>query len=338
MKAVKLSEPKGSVTLEDVEKPTPADGEILIKVEASGLCYTDVHICDGDWSIVDAQIKRDLTLGHEAVGVIESVGTGVDDLQVGDRVAAPFLRSACGKCKQCRRGEENHCPNATVLGMSHDGSHADYVIALADFVARVPDGLSPEQAAPLACAGLTVFSALRKCGVGIGSKLGVIGIGGQGHYAIQLAKVMGATVYAMDVDQQKIELATQLGADEAFMVADQSIVPKLAALDMDVVMVTAPAHDAHRLAVGIVSFGGIISLCAVPPDETPISMTASVFKAIRFLSQGVGTRQDLSDLLEVAATGAIKSHVQTRPLRDAPQAIDELRNRSVVGRVVFVPD
>jgi propanol-preferring alcohol dehydrogenase len=155
--------------------------------------------------------------------------------------------------------------------------------------------------------------------VGVGKKLGVIGIGGQGHYAI----------YAMDVDQEKIELANQLGADKAFMVTDESIIPELAALDMDVVMVTAPSHDAHRLAVGIVSFGGII---------TPISMTASIFKAIRYLSQGVGTRQDLSDLLELAATGAIKSHVQTRPLSEAPQALDDLRNRSVVGRVVLVPD
>ena len=174
--------------------------------------------------------------------------------------------------------------------------------------------------------------------MGVGKKLGVIGIGGQGHYAIQLARVMGATVYAMDVDQEKIELANQLGADKAFMVTDESIIPELAALDMDVVMVTAPSHDAHRLAVGIVSFGGIISLCAVPADETPISMTASIFKAIRYLSQGVGTRQDLSDLLELAATGAIKSHVQTRPLSEAPQDLDDLRNRSVVGRVVLVPD
>ena len=138
MKAVKLSEPKGVVTIQEVDKPTPSDGEILVKMQASGLCYTDVHICDGDWGILDGIIKRDLTLGHEAIGMIEAVGPGVDGLQVGDRVAAPFLRSSCGKCKQCRRGEENHCPNATALGMSHDGSHADYLIAVADYVVPVP--------------------------------------------------------------------------------------------------------------------------------------------------------------------------------------------------------
>ena len=338
MKAVKLSEPNGVVTIQEVDKPTPSDGEILVKMQASGLCYTDVHICDGDWGILDGIIKRDLTLGHEAIGIIEAVGPGVDGLQVGDRVAAPFLRSSCGKCKQCRRGEENHCPNATALGMSHDGSHADYLIAVADYVVPVPPGLSSHEAAPLACAGLTVFSALRKCGVGVGTKLGVIGIGGQGHYAIQLAKVMGASVYAMDVDPEKIALATKLGAENGYIVSDDAIVPELAAIDMDVVMVTAPSHDAHRLAIGIVSYGGIISLCAVPGEETPISMTASIFKAIRYLGQGVGTRQDLSDLLELAATGAIRSEVEMRPLSEAPKAIDELRNRSIVGRVVFVPD
>ena len=338
MKAVKLSEPKGVVTIEDVEIPTPSDGEILIKMEASGLCYTDVHICDGDWAMIDGKIKRDLTLGHEAIGLIEAVGQGVDGLKVGDRVAAPFLRSSCGKCKQCLRGEENHCPNPTALGMSHDGSHADYVIAVADYVASVPPGLSPEQAAPLACAGLTVFSALRKCEVGVGTKLGIIGIGGQGHYAIQLANLMGATVYAMDVDPEKVDLAAKYGAEEAFMVSDESLIPELAAIDMDVVMVTAPSHEAHRLAIAIVSFGGIISLCAVPGGETPISMTASIFKGIRYLSQGVGTRKELSELLQIAASGAIKSQIETRPLSNAPQAIDELRNRSIVGRVVFVPD
>ena len=266
MKAVKLSEPKGVVTIQEVDKPTPSDGEILVKMQASGLCYTDVHICDGDWGILDGNIKRDLTLGHEAIGMIEAVGPGVDGLQVGDRVAAPFLRSSCGKCKQCRRGEENHCPNATALGMSHDGSHADYLIAVAEYVVPVPPGLSSHEAAPLACAGLTVFSALRKCGVGVGTKLGVIGIGGQGHYAIQLAKVMGASVYAMDVDPEKIALATKLGAENGYIVSDDAIVPELAAIDMDVVMVTAPSHDAHRLAIGIVSYGGIISLCAVPGE------------------------------------------------------------------------
>ena len=204
MKAVKLSAPNGRVSLADVEVPTPGQGEVLIKVEASGLCYTDVHLCDGDWAVVDGLVKRDLTLGHEGVGVIEAVGPGVVDRTVGQRVAVAFLRSACGRCKQCRRGEENLCPNATVVGMSHDGLHAEYATAVADFVVPVPDGLRPAEVAPLACAGMSVLGGLRNAGVGIGTVFGVIGVGGQGHLAIQLAKTMGATVVAIE-DMLRLE-------------------------------------------------------------------------------------------------------------------------------------
>lgn len=342
MQAVKLSEPKGLVTIEDVPIPSPGNGEVLIRVEASGLCYTDVHICDGDWSIFDGQIKRDLTLGHEAIGIIEAIGSGVDHFQIGDRVAAPFLRSACGRCKQCRRGSENHCPNASVLGMSHDGSHADYVIGIADFIVPVPPGLAPEQAAPLACAGMTVYGAMRDAGVGVGTKVGVIGIGGQGHYAIQVGKAMGANVFAIDLAPEKIELAEQLGADAAYLLSDDPLsdhdtISTLSALDLDFVLVSAPSHDAHRLALIIVSFGGTISLCAVPGDETPLSMALCVFKGVKLSSQGVATRQQLSDLLELAASGKIVSHVETRPLSEAAQAISDLRDRQVTGRVVLIP-
>ena len=338
MKAVKLSEPNGTVSVEEVDIPVPGEGEILIRVEASGLCYTDVHICDGDWELLDDNIKRDLTLGHEAIGIVEALGPGVSSLKPGDRVAAPFLRSACGRCRQCRGGHENHCPNATVLGMSHDGSHAEYVIGVADYVVPVPEGLAPEQAAPLVCAGMTVYGALRDAGVGVGTTLGVIGVGGQGHYAIQLGKVMGATVVAIDIDSNKLDLASTLGADLTLLADGEGVVEKLVALDIAVMIVTAPSDDAHQLAIASVAFGGTISLCAVPRAETPISMTACVFKGITLVSQGVATRQQLTELLNLAAQGKIVSHVETRALRDAPEAINALRSRKIVGRVVFVPD
>ncbi len=337
MKALKLSAPRGTVSLEDVAKPSPGEGEILIRVEASGLCYTDVHLCDGDWELVDALVKRDLTLGHEAVGVIEALGPGVSGRTLGERVAAPFLRSACGSCAQCRRGEENHCPHVTALGMTHDGSHADYVVAVADFVVPVPDGVAPEQAAPLACAGMSVLGALRNAEVGLGTRLGVIGIGGQGHFAIQLGKIMGATVVAMDLDPAKLELATKLGADQAFCVTEEDALPQLMGLGLDVVVVTAPSHDAHRLALAVVAHGGTVSLCAVPAGETPISMTTCAFKGLRLLTQAVATRQELVDILGLAAAGRIESHVETRPLSQGPESLAQLRDRAIVGRVVFVP-
>ena len=337
MKALKLSAPGGKVTLCEVDKPEPGEGEIRIRVEASGLCFTDVHICDGDWELADAQIKRDLTLGHECIGIVDAIGSGVTSLQAGTRVAAPFLRQTCGHCAQCRRGEENHCPNATTLGMTHDGSHADYVIAVADFVVPVPEGLEPAQAAPLACAGMSVLGALRNAGVGVGTTLGIIGVGGQGHYAIQLGKVMGATVLAMDISQDKCALALETGADEAFDVSDPAVMPQIMARLPDVVVVTAPSHDAHRLALMVTAHGGTISLCAVPRGETPISMTACAFKGLKLLSQAVATRQELIDILALAAAGRIRSHVQTRPLAEGAECLGALRDHSIVGRVVLLP-
>ena len=337
MKAVKLSAPRGEVSLAEVQKPTPGDGEILIRVEACGLCYTDVHLCDGDWAIVEGLVKRDLTLGHEGVGIVEALGPNVTRRRVGERVAVPFLRSACGQCKQCRRGEENHCPNVTVLGMSHDGAQAEYVVAVADFVVPVPEGLPPAEVAPLACAGMSVLGALRKAEVGVGSVVGVVGIGGQGHLAVQLAKVMGAQVVAMDLSEDKLALATRLGADHAFAVGDEAVLPEVMALGIDVVVVTAPSHEAHRLALAVVSNGGVISLCAVPGGETPISMTVCAFKGLRLLTQAVATRQELIDVLDLAAAGRVRCEVETRPLSAGPESLAQLRDGAIVGRVVLVP-
>ncbi|MEM6581938.1 MAG: alcohol dehydrogenase catalytic domain-containing protein [Pseudomonadota bacterium] len=337
MKAIKLSRPRGEVAVKDVEIPTPGAGEILIKVVASGLCYTDVHLCDGDWELVEDKVKHDLTLGHEAVGVIEALGEGVTNRSIGERVAAPFLHWACGECKQCRQGEENHCPNATALGMTHDGSHAEYVLAMAEFVVPVPDAVSSEQAAPLACAGMTVLGGLRRAEVGISSCLGVLGIGGQGHLAIQLGKAMGARVVAMDIDPAKLAMAKELGADLAYDVSQIDVLPDLVALNMDVVMVTAPSHEAHTLALMVVAYGGVISLCAVPGGETPISMTLCGFKGVRLLAQAVATRKDLADILDLAAQGKVSCEVETRSLESGPESIKALREGKVVGRVVFVP-
>lgn len=337
MKAIKLSAPSGDLTLADAPMPVAGPGELLVRMEASGLCFTDVHLVDNDWSVIEPLVKRDLTLGHEAVGIVEAVGEGVTNRAVGDRIAAPFLRSACGECKQCRKGEENHCPNVTIFGLSHDGSHAEYFTVMADFVVPVPEGLDPAEVAPLACAGMSVLGGLRNAGVTVGTVFGVVGVGGQGHLAIQLAKTMGATVVAMDISSEKVALATRVGADMAFDVTDPDAVPQLMALGMDVVMVTAPSHAAHALALGVVANGGTISLCAVPGGETPISMTMCAFKGLKLLTQAVATRRELVDILDLAAAGKVKCEVETRPLSDGIESFDQLRNAAIVGRVVFVP-
>ncbi|MEM8561131.1 MAG: zinc-binding dehydrogenase, partial [Pseudomonadota bacterium] len=188
-----------------------------------------------------------------------------------------------------------------------------------------------------ACAGMTVLGGLRKAEVGISTCLGVIGIGGQGHLAIQLGKAMGAKVVAMDIDAVKLSMAKELGADLAYDVSKSDDLPELMALDMDVVMVTAPSDEAHSLALLVVAYGGVISLCAVPGGETPISMTLCGFKGVRLLAQAVATRKDLADILELAAQGKVSCEVEARSLDAGPDSIKALREGKVVGRVVFVP-
>ncbi len=337
MKAVRLSAPKGDVALVEIDRPTPGPGEILVRVEASGVCFTDVHLADGDWAEADPLIKRNLTLGHEGIGIVEELGPGVTNRAIGDRVATPFIRTTCGECRQCRSGEENHCPNVTVLGLSHDGSHAEYVVAHADFAVAVPEGVSPTQAAPLACAGMSVLGALRRAELRLGQSIGIIGIGGQGHLAVQIAKQMGATVVAIDIDPRKLDLARELGADHCVDSSNPDAIPELIAMGLEIVMITAPSHQAHQLALGIVANGGTLSLCAVPAGETPLSMTQCAFKGVRLLAQAVATRQDLADTLALAASGRLNCQVQARPLSDGPKTIDDLRAGAIVGRVVLVP-
>lgn len=337
MKALKLSAPRSEVEIVDVPIPTASAGEIVVKIEASGVCYTDIHVCDDDWNVLDALIKRDLTLGHEAVGVVSEVGAGVTEIAVGQRVAVPFQRSFCGTCKPCRTGRSNMCGASTAIGFSHDGSHAEYLLVPSGIAVPVPDGVSPEQAAPLACAGLTVLGALRNAKVGLGSRVGIIGIGGQGHLGVQIAKAMGAFVVAMDIEDSKLSLATELGADRCFNVSDPAVVPQIVELGLDVVVVTAPTDAAHHLAVAVVNFGGTISLCAVPAHETPFSMILLVFKGITLIAQAVATKQELIDTLDLAAAGKLRCVVETRPLSSGPEVIKEVRSFDPVGRIVLIP-
>jgi propanol-preferring alcohol dehydrogenase len=184
---------------------------------------------------------------------------------------------------------------------------------------------------------MTVLGGLRQANVGIGTIFGVVGVGGQGHLAIQLAKTMGAKVIAMDIDPAKVALAKKLGAEQAFDVTRPEALNELTALGIDVVMVTAPSHEAHRLALAVVAYGGIVSLCAVPGGETPISMTVCGFKGLKLLTQAVATRQELADILDLAARGKVSCEIETRSLDAGPESIRALRDGEIVGRVVFVP-
>jgi propanol-preferring alcohol dehydrogenase len=196
------------VALEDRPVPEPGPGQVLVRLEACGLCHTDIHAMRGDWPV-----KPGLPFvpGHEGVGIVEKVGEGVTSRSVGERVAMPWLGHACGECRYCVSGRENLCEQQQNTGYSIDGGYAEYALADARFAAPVPEGVSPMDAAPLTCAGVTTYAAVKNAHVVPGERVAVFGVGGLGHLAVQYARLVGAEVIAVDITEEKLQLARELG-------------------------------------------------------------------------------------------------------------------------------
>ena len=210
MKAAVVTGFTQPLEIQDRPVPTPGRGEVLVRIEASGLCHTDIHAAHGDWPV---KPTPPFVPGHEGVGIIETLGDGVTHRVVGERVALPWLGHACGHCTYCISGWETLCESQQNTGYSIDGSFAEYAVADADYVVTVPDGVEPRDAAPLACAGVTTYKAVKVAHVQPTEKVAIFGIGGLGHLAVQYAAIVGGTVIAVDVDDAKLDLARDLGAD-----------------------------------------------------------------------------------------------------------------------------
>src|ERR1700722_10601701 len=209
MKAAVVTSFDQPLEIQEVPTPNPGHGEVLVKLETSGLCHTDIHAAHGDWPV---KPQPPFIPGHEGVGIVDRLGKGVKGLSEGDRVAVPWLGWACGACELCASGWETLCPNARYTGYSVNGGFAEYVVAEAAFVGRVPDAIDPLDASPLTCAGVTTYKAVKVAGARSSDLVAIFGIGGLGHLALQYARIAGATVVAVDVLDDKLELAKELGA------------------------------------------------------------------------------------------------------------------------------
>src|SRR5216683_4100423 len=219
MKAAVLNEFKGPLEFKEVPQPQLEPGDVLIKVEACGVCHSDLHVADGDWTQFARIVKKPLILGHEIAGRVVERGAAVRELQVGDRVGVPWLHWSCGECEFCREGYENLCSKQKITGVTVDGGYAEFVKAPATHALKIPDGLSALEAAPLFCAGLTVYRALKGAGIVPGQRLAVFGIGGLGHLAVQFGRTFGAEVTAIDISPEKLELARSSGASDTLNAA-----------------------------------------------------------------------------------------------------------------------
>lgn len=339
MQAAVLNEFGKPLAIEEVPVPQPLAGEVLVEVLACGVCHSDLHIADGDLPGFRALTKARVIPGHEVVGKVVGLGGGVNVLKVGDRIGVPWLYRACGRCEQCLEGNENLCrKGAAVTGMSVDGGYAQFMCANADYAVRIPDALSAEQAAPLLCAGVTSYRALQKAHVAAGQRVAVFGVGGLGHLAVQIARALGAEVFALDVSEAKLALARELGADHALNATD----PQALALirkrgGAHVAAVTSAAHVAYDAAMSILRPGGTLCVIGLPAEPLRFSALALVGSEAHVIGSAVGTREDLRAVLDLAARGLLHCRVESSPLSAINEVFEAMRRGSIQGRVVLDP-
>jgi alcohol dehydrogenase, propanol-preferring len=336
MKAAVLHDFKTPLTVREVSRPKLTDSEVLIKVEVCGVCHSDLHVADGDWSQLAGIIKKPLILGHEVVGTIVEVGSAGLGVEIGDRVGVPWIHWTCGNCEFCREGNENLCARQQITGVTVDGGYAEFVKAPATHVAKIPDNLQSEQAAPLLCAGVTVHRALKQSRITPGQRLAVFGVGGLGHLAVQIGRALGAEVTAIDLSEEKLALARSLGASRTLNAASDKVVQQLRSQGgVHVALVTSAAKAAYDMAFYCVRPTGILLAVGLPAQDIcfpPILMAAT---EIRIQASAVGTRQDLQEILALGAAGRVHCEVATEPLSEANEVLEKLRRGQVSGRVVL---
>ena len=336
MKAAILQEFKKPLVLEEVPRPELEAHEILIQVEACGVCHSDLHLADGDWPQLAAIVKKPLILGHEIAGRVVGRGAAVRDLQVGDRAGVPWIHWTCGECAFCQEGYENLCPRQKITGVTVDGGFAEFLKAPASHALKVPEGLSSVEVAPLFCAGVTVHRALKQARISSGQRLAVFGIGGLGHIAVQLARELGTEIIAVDVSERKLELARTLGATSGLNISSTNVIKELRAKGgVHVALVTSAAKAAYDLAFSCLRPTGTLLVVGLPSENLcfpPILMSA---KEVHIRASAVGTRQDVREVLAMASKGKIHCQVTPRPLAHANEVLDELRQGQVAGRTAF---
>lgn len=339
MRAAVLTDFGKPLALEDVPIPDPLADEVLIEVLACGVCHSDLHIADGDLPGFRALTKHRVIPGHEVVGRVTRCGASVTNLKVGDRVGVPWLYRACGTCEQCREGNENLCrQQSAVTGMTVDGGYAQFMCANSAYAVPIPQPLSDEQAAPLLCAGVTSYRALKKAGLCAGQRVAVFGIGGLGHLALQLAKAAGAEVFALDVSEEKLALGRELGATHVLNAGDADALKTLRERGgVHAAVVTSAAHAAYDAALRTLRPTGTLCVVGLPSEPLQFQALALVAAEVHIVGSAVGTREDLRAVLELGAKGLIHCHVDVSSLSKINDVLAAMRRGTIRGRVVVDP-
>lgn len=334
MKAAVVHQFGAPLVVEEVDIPEVPDGQVLVKVVASGVCHTDLHAANGDWPVKPA---LPFIPGHEGVGFVAKVGRGVHRLKEGDRVGVPWLHTACGHCEHCITGWETLCDSQQMTGYTVNGGYAEYVLADPGYVGLLPDKLGFAPAAPVLCAGVTVYKGLKVLDCKPGDWVAISGIGGLGHMAVQYAKAMGFHVVAVDVADDKLELARRLGADMLVNAATEDAVQSVQKhlRGAHGVLVTAVSEAAFSTGLGMLHKRGTMSLVGLPPGDFSLPIFDVVLNAKTVRGSIVGTRKDLEESLQFAAEGKVSAHFSTDKLENINHVFDRMKSGQIDGRVVM---
>lgn len=333
MKAAVVREFGAPLDICEVAKPEVTDDSIVVKVTASGVCHTDLHAARGDWPV---KPSPPFIPGHEGVGFVEEVGKNVKNVKVGDAVGMPWLYSACGHCHHCMGGWETLCLDQKNTGYGVNGGFADYVLADPNYVGHIPKGLDMAAAAPVLCAGVTVYKGLLETETRAGQTVVISGIGGLGHMAVQYAKAMGMHVIAVDIADDKLELATRLGADQVINALKVDPVAEVqAGGGAEGVLVTAVAGKSFSQGVGMLARGGTMSLVGLPPEDFPLNIFDTVLNRKTIRGSIVGTRNDLAEALAFAAEGKVAPIFTREPLDNVNSIFSRMIEGKIEGRIVM---
>jgi alcohol dehydrogenase, propanol-preferring len=330
MRAIVFEKPAPIETnpLHVVEKPTPfpGAGEILVRVRTCGVCRTDLHLTEGDLPPKHPRVVP----GHEIVGIVEALGDGSARFAIGDRIGIAWLRETCGICRYCTSGRENLCPNARFTGWDHDGGYAEYAVAREDFAYRLPASINDEHAAPLLCAGIIGFRAIRRAGVVPGATVGLYGFGGSAHLAIQVLKHWDCRVFVMSRGGVHRELARELGAQ---WIGEAQATPPA---PLDAAILFAPAGDLVPYALQSLDRGGILAVAGIYLTAIPaLEYERDLFDERELRSVTANTRADGEEFLRIAAEVPIETSTVGMPLEEANRALAMLKEDRLRGAAVL---
>jgi len=334
MKAAVVIDFSKPLRIEEVPVPEPGPGQVRVRIECSGLCHTDIHAARGDWPVKPVP---PFIPGHEGIGIVDKLGPAVTSRSIGDRVAIAWLGYACGECEYCLTGWETLCEKQQNSGYSVDGAFAEYAVVPAAFATPVPDGVSPLEAAPLTCAGVTTYKAIKVAGVQPAETVAIFGVGGLGHLALQYARIAGGFTIGVDIEDHKLAMAKDLGADQTVNAAHTDPVDAIQNLGgANVAVALAASPQSFDQAFRSLRRGGRLVCVALPAGGTvTLPIFDTVLKGNHVLGSIVGTRKDLADVFALHAAGRTRVITETRKIDVVNESIDDVLASRVPARIVF---